>query len=208
MNVWKRNRKTAKNYLRSFSNLTATNVRPPNSCAQNRAQNFEDISDLKLEIKEEPIEMKEEPLDIKEGPLDICYPVEMKSAKKALKSIEMKEEPLHIKTEPLDIKEEPVDIKEEPVDIKKESLDIKKESLDIKAEIDNQLKTGVNIFKTKDVMILNKLQIRLFEEEKRRPPKKPFKCSICGKGFGKKKGLKKHNFHEEKKGSQIFKVDI
>ena len=122
---------------------------------------------------------------MKDEPLDICYPVEMKSAKKALKSIEIKKEPLDIETEPLDIQEG--------------ALDIKKESLEIKAEIDNQLKTGVNIFKTKDVMILNKLQIRLFEEEKRRPPKKPFKCSICGKGFGKKKGLKKHNFHEEKK---------
>ena len=41
MNVFKRNRKVAKNYFRSFSNLTATNIQPPNNCAQN----VEDISD-------------------------------------------------------------------------------------------------------------------------------------------------------------------
>jgi hypothetical protein len=97
MNVFKRNRKVAKNYFRSFSNLTATNIRPPNNCAQKhlKDKNVAEVEEEPIEMKEEPIEMKEEPLDPKEEP------------------IEVKEETLDIKKEPLDIKKEPLDISEE-----------------------------------------------------------------------------------------------
>ena len=118
MNVFKRNRKVARNYFRSLSNLTATNIRPPNNCAQKhlKDKNVAEVEEEPIEMKEEPIEMKEEPLDTKEDP------------------IEMKEETSDIKEEPLDIKKEPTEMKEETSDIKEEPLDIKKEPLDINKE--------------------------------------------------------------------------
>ena len=158
MNGFNHRSKVAKNYFRSFSNLTATNIRPPNNCAQN----VEDISDHyygighlndneKRIIKayEQDMELRKRKKKMvnncwKPHKCSICkkafchesslkqHSVDVHDEKKAQtsKKKKSKKKNKHLKDENVaEVEEEPIEMKEEPIEMKEEPLDTKKNLL-------------------------------------------------------------------------------